>query len=101
MTQQIHKLQQVYFTSLPHLLYKSGTNCGNMGVAGVGLGLIRYKKIFWLTNLSVSSSCFFLYKNNINNIYINFCLFGICSAFYIFLFYKTTNLISYLEHFWN
>jgi len=98
---KIHKLQKIYFTSLPKIIYKTGTTCGNMGVAGVGLGLIQHKCLFCLTNLSVISICFFLYKNNLNNIYTKLFLLGIFSAFYSLLFIKTTILVSYLEPFWN
>ena len=97
MINNIHKLKTIYFTTLPTVLYNSGTNNGNMGIAGIGLGLMRYKQFFWVANISVCSSCLVLYKNNINNIYFLMFLCASCSAFYIYLFIKTFNLIRYLD----
>jgi len=97
MSINIYKLKTVYFTPFPSLLYKSGTNAGNMCIAGIGLGLIRCKQFFWLGNLSLFSSCAVLYTKHINNNYITLFLFIGSTAFYIYLIARTFDLIGYLK----
>jgi hypothetical protein len=47
-------LTYVYLTPLPYLIYNISLNDGNIGNAGLGVGLIQSQRIFWISNVWVT-----------------------------------------------
>jgi len=92
----------VYFTSFPNLIYDVATHHGNMGFAGIGLGLIYNQRIFWTFNLGTGIGVFYIvyYKNNLNiyYYYINIFLFIIFICLHMFLLNKNIYLLKKIKH---
>ena len=65
----------VYYTQLPNLLYKQATCEGNMAFAGIGLGLLNCKKIFWFSKIGIFIMTYFKYYTNLNNYFYYFVCF--------------------------
>ena len=65
----------VYYTELPNLLYKQATCEGNMAFAGIGLGLLNCKKIFWFSKIGIFIMTYFKYYTNLNNYFYYFVCF--------------------------
>ena len=65
----------IYYTRLPNLLYKQATCEGNMAFAGIGLGLLNCKKIFWFSKIGIFIMTYYKYYININNYLYYFVYF--------------------------
>lgn len=84
------KIVQVYFTPYPYLLYSNANNNGNLGLTGIGLGLIYCQKIFWINNI-----CMIIILYNQNNIKFYFIQKIIFLSF-IYLYLLTLSKTNYL-----
>ena len=82
---------RVYFTNFPNYLYNIGNGVGNMGIAGIGLGLINAQKMFWIANAGI---IIFLYNDN--SLYVDVILFSFCTYLYIVSFLKIIYLTRML-----
>jgi len=80
----------VYFTPLPYFTYFESIKNGNFAHSGIGLGLIYSQKMFWISNLGMTTIIY--YKNNSNLYYINIFF----SLIFIFLYVKSLSKIIYL-----
>ena len=95
----LHKIKYiiyVYFTTFPYLLHEIGNNSGNMGISGIGLGLIDCQKIFWISNIGVFLHLL-IKKYYINLYFINIFLYLLFIYLYISSLLKTICLIKYLK----
>ena len=79
-------LAQTYFTSLPDYIYYQATSHGNMGYAGVGLGLIKAQQMFWIANMGVLA------------IYFNKDLFILLAPFCCYMYTISLLRVYYLTN---
>jgi hypothetical protein len=84
-------IARVYFTNYPSYLYNIGNGVGNMGIAGIGLGLINAQRLFWIANVGI---IIFLYNDH--SLYIDVLLFSFCTYLYIVSFLKIIYLTRML-----
>uniref|UniRef100_A0A6C0HYJ3 Uncharacterized protein n=1 Tax=viral metagenome TaxID=1070528 RepID=A0A6C0HYJ3_9ZZZZ len=91
-----YKFYQIYFTQFPYVLFHKATQVGNMGYAGVGLGLIHSQQMFWVSNSCVG---IVVYNNmyNVNYFYTNCGLSILSFILYILSFNKAINLLVLLR----
>jgi hypothetical protein len=83
------QLMEVYFTTLPSVLYKMGINNGNFALCGIGLGLIYSKRLFWICNLSIAT--LYYYKQ-----YANIYFYYLFVSVSLFLIIKSLLISVYL-----
>jgi len=86
----------VYYTRLPDLLYKQASCEGNMAFAGIGLGLLNCKKIFWFSKIGIFIMTYCKYYTNLNNYSYYFLCFILVYALLTSLI-QTIKLIKYLK----
>jgi len=86
----------IYYTRLPNLLYKQATCEGNMAFAGIGLGLLNCKKIFWFSKIGIFIMTYYKYYTNINNYLYYFVYFILVYALLTSLI-ETIKLGKYLK----
>lgn len=89
----INAVIATYFTSFSYKLYKDASNHGNMAYAGVGLGLINARIIFWCSNMIFLA---LLYLKNDLNIYFNYSIFLLCLYLYGISLYKIKYLMRFI-----
>jgi len=86
----------VYYTTLPRLLYDQATSAGNLAFAGVGLGLMHCKKMFWISKIGFF---FMLYCKYFKS--LNFVLYYFGSFIFLYIFVitliETTKLLKHLK----
>jgi hypothetical protein len=89
----LYKLFKVYFTPFPYVYYHKSKRIGNFAYSGIGLGLIYYQQIFWISNLGFS---IFFYYNNTIGFYGKLPLFFISSSLNLISLSRTIYLIRYI-----
>jgi len=87
----------IYFTPLPSLIFENANSTGNMAFAGIGLGLMHYKKIFWISTGGIFILTYF--KTIDSHFYFILSQFGklIFSFMLVVSLKETNNLIRYLK----
>lgn len=93
--QIIKYILYVYFTPFSYFIYKYATDLGNLGISGIGLGLIHSQRIFWIANIIIFTSLYLYY---INLYYINLLLFITSGYLYILSLSKTIYFIRLLDN---
>ena len=91
---------RVFFTSYPNTLYNSGNRYGNMYYAGVGLGLINCRNMFWLTNMGLcfSVKLAYNYKSDLHLMGAVICLIlSIYGFTYVVIIVKTNYLLHLVD----
>jgi len=90
----MQKLYFIFFTSYPYDLFNSSNRYGNMGLAGVGLGLIHAQKCFWIANIGTG---IFIY-NIKNEDFIYYNVFILFSSIFLYKITvdKIVNLVTYI-----
>lgn len=83
----------VYFTNFPYLLYNSSNNHGNMAYAGIALGFIDAKNIFWSSTIILLTT---IYLNKNLNIYLNYSIILLCIFLYGISFKKIKYLMKFI-----
>ena len=86
----------IYFTTVPYIIFNKGLKNNNMALNEIGLGLIQCQKIFWFSNVLVIFTIY-LYIVNKKYKFINIGLFMIIICLYCINLYKTKKLIKYLK----
>lgn len=85
----------IYFTPFPYYLYNSTLNSGNMALNGIGLGLIYYQRLLWISNIGLILSI--LYSNKVPLYYINYSFFLGCLFLNIISNIKSIYLMRYFS----
>jgi hypothetical protein len=89
----LYKLFKVYFTHFPYVYYQQSQRIGNFAQSGIGLALIYYQQIFWISNLGFS---ILFYYNNTIGFYGKLPLFFISSSLNLISLSRTIYLIRYI-----
>jgi hypothetical protein len=82
----------VYFTPFPYYLEADASKNSNFAYAGIGIGLQKSQKIFWISNGMIFT--YFFLKKNIP-IFVTYFIFSICSILYLQSIYNSIFLMKY------
>ena len=82
----------VYFTPFPYYLEADASKNSNFAYAGIGIGLQKSQKIFWISNGMIFT--YFFFKKYIP-IFLTYSIFSICSILYLLSIYKSITLMKY------
>jgi len=74
-----------YFTTFPKNLFIQANKNSNLGLTGIGIGLINNQRIFWISNVGLII-IFYHSNSQINKMFVSLSYISI----QFFLFYKTT-----------
>lgn len=88
------ELISTFFTPFPNYIYNLGTNSGNFAITGVGLGLIKCQRLFWISNIGIVF--LFLFKNKFN-LLIYYLLVCLCIYLILQSFLYAKSLITFLK----